>query len=173
MTMVGAMGTQLRELARGRDPLPMDTPQFWGKAFLSGGAFSIWGDFLFTGINEYGHGPAQAAAGPLAGFLGDTTQLALGDVFQFADVVGGLSDKDFSSTTGAKAVEWARRYTPGSSVWWARLALERAVFDRLQELADPKAYQKQQRKVRKQEKEFGNQYWWGPGEAGPERAPGF
>lgn len=171
MTMVGALGTQLREMSKGRDPLPMDNMAFLGKAFVSGGAMSIWGDFLFAGVNEYGRGPADMVGGPLVQFLGDTTDLALGDVFQWAGTVGSLSSDEFESTTAAKSVEWARRYTPGTSIWWARLALDRQVFDRLQELADPQAYQKQRRKVQRQRDNYGNDYWWAPGQDAPSRAP--
>lgn len=171
MTMVGAIGTQLREISKGRDPLPMDNAAFLGKSFLSGGALSIWGDFLFAGVNEYGRGPAEMAGGPLVGLLGDTTDLVFGDVFQWAGTVGSLSDGEFESTTAAKAVEWARRYTPGSSIWWARLALERQVFDRMQELADPRAYQKQRNRVRTRERDYGQGHWWAPGRDAPSRAP--
>ncbi|MGZ7246656.1 hypothetical protein ACXWO4_11400, partial [Streptococcus pyogenes] len=66
-----------------------------------------------------------------------------------------------------------KRYTPGTSLWWARLALERQVFDRLQEIADPNAYRKRQSNMRKQEREKGNSYWWAPGERTPDRAPQF
>lgn len=172
MSMVGALGTQLREMSKGRDPLPMDNAAFIGKAMLSGGALSIYGDFLFTGINEYGRGPADQVAGPLVGFVGDTADLVLGDVFQWADTVGNL-DNDFESSTAAKAVTWAKRYTPGSSIWWARLALERQVFDRLSEIADPKTYKKRRSRMRKQKREFGNGYWWGPGDRTPDRTPEF
>lgn len=171
MTMVGAMGTQLREVAQGRDPLPMDTLAFWGKAFLSGGALAIWGDFLFANVNSYGQSMGDTAAGPVAGLIGDIKGLALGDPYAFAEAVGGLSGNDFQSNTGAKAVEFARRYTPGSSIWWARAALQRQVFDRLQDLADPKADQKRQRRMQKQKREMGNDYWWPLGETSPERAP--
>jgi hypothetical protein len=173
MTLVGALGTQLREISKGRDPLPMNTASFLGKSFLSGGALSIWGDFLFTGVNAYGRGPAEIAAGPLIGFLGDTTNLLLGDVFQWADTVGSLSGEGFESKTGARAVEYARRYTPGASIWWARLALERQVFDRLMELADPQAYQKQRARVRKRERDYGQGYYWEPGQRTPDRLPSF
>lgn len=173
MTMVGALGTQMREVSRGRDPMPMDTPAFWGKAFLSGGALSIWGDFLFAGVNEYGGGPAEVAAGPVVGFLGDSTQLLLGDVFQWADNVGRLAETGSGDSFAAKATEFARRYTPGSSIWWARKALESQVFDRLQLLADPKAYSKRQRRMRKQQTEKGNGYWWKLGDTAPSRMPEF
>lgn len=162
MTMVGALGTQMREISKGREPLPMDNPAFLGKAFLSGGAMSIWGDFLFTGVNEYGRGPQDVVGGPILGFVGDTTDLVFGDAFAWADSLGSLGDKDFKSSTAAKAVEWVKRYTPGSSVWWARLALERQVFDRLSEIADPNAYEKRRRAIRKQNQEFGNDYFAPP-----------
>lgn len=164
MIFVGALGTQMRELSKGREPLPMDTPAFWGKAMLAGGGMSVYGDFLFNGINEFSRGPQDIAAGPIVGFVGDTSQLVLGDLFQFAESVGSLGDKEFKSTTAQKAVEYARRYTPGTSIWWARLALEREVFDRLQELADPKAYQKRQRKEKKRKRDYGNDSWFAPNE---------
>ena len=173
MTLVGAMGTQMREISKGRDPLPMNTLSFWGKAFLSGGALSIWGDFLFQGVNQFGRGPGDVMAGPLGQFAGDTTQLALGDLFQWADSVGSLSPTEFQSKTPAKAVEFARRYTPGTSIWWARLALERQVWDRLQLLADPQGYKKQRARVRRQRREFGNDYFFAPGSTSPDRGPSF
>lgn len=172
MTAVGALGTQMREISRGRDPLPMDNAAFIGKAFLSGGALSIWGDFLFAGVNEYGQGPQDIAAGPVVGFIGDTSDLLLGDVFQWADTIGSL-DRDFKSTTASKAVEWARRYTPMQSVWWAKLALERNVFDRLQNIADPNAYRKRRQRMQKQQRERGNGNWWAPGQSMPDRLPQF
>lgn len=172
MVLVGAMGTQMREVSKGRDPLPMNTPAFWGKAALSGGALSIWGDMLFSGINQFGRGPAETAAGPIVGFAGDAAQLAFGDLFKFADAAGTLKP-DPESKTLSKAVEFAKRYTPGSSLWWARLALERQVFDRLSELADPKAYSNFQRRQQKQLKDQGNAYWWAPGDRAPERPPSY
>lgn len=162
MIGVGALGIQMRELSKGKEPLPMDSAAFWGKAMLAGGGMSVYGDFLFNGINEFGRGPQDIAAGPITGFVGDTSQLLLGDIFQFANAVGSLGDKEFKSTTLTKAVEYARRYTPGSSIWWARLALEREVFDRLQELADPKAYSKRAKKAQKQKRDYGNDYWFAP-----------
>ena len=174
MTMVGAIGTQLREVSRGRDPMPMDNPAFLGKAFLSGGALSIWGDFLFSGVNAYAQGPQDLAAGPIVQFAGDSANLLLGDVFEFADTLGSLSDGEFNSKTPARAVEYARRYTPGASIWWARKALEVAVFDRLQELADPQGYRKKRNAmVRNRKRDRGQGYFWKPGERLPDRMPQF
>lgn len=173
MTMVGAVGTQMREIAKGNDPLPMDSPAFIGKAFLSGGALSIWGDFLFAGVNQFGKGPEDVVGGPLTGLLGDTSQLILGDVFQWADTVGTLDGGEKDSQFAPKLVEYLKRYTPGSNIWWSRLALERQVWDRLQEVADPKAYRKRTRKASNQKRNFGNESWWPSGERTPERLPQY
>lgn len=172
MTMVGALGIQMREIAQGRDPMPMDSPQFLGKAFLSGGALSIWGDFLFSGVNRMNGGPTETVAGPLFGFLGDTTQLAFGDAFKFMEAMGSL-DQGFDSTTKAKLVEYMKRYTPGSNLWWLRTALERNVWERLQELADPKAFAKRRRKEANQRKVYGNESYWPAGESLPTRFPQY
>ncbi len=172
MTMVGALGTQLREISKGRDPLPMDNPAFLGKAFLAGGAMSIWGDFLFTGVNEYNRSPAEMVGGPLAGLVGDATQLAFGDVFKWADTVGSLDGKDYQSGTLAKGVEFAGATPPALRLVGA-FSLERQVFDRLQELADPKAYRKRAQKERKQRRDFGNESWWSAGDGQPDRLPSF
>lgn len=157
MTLVGAVGTQMREITKGRQPLPMDNAQFYGKALMSGGALSIWGDFLFSGVNEYGRGPQDLVGGPVMSAFGDMTDFALGDVLELIQE----GDADFSPMfrKGASLLE---RYTPGSSLWWARLALERQVWDRLDELADPDAYRKRRRAMERQQEDFGNGYWLPP-----------
>lgn len=160
--LVGAMGTQLREISKGREPMPMDRWQFWGKAALAGGGMGIWGDFLFNGVNEFGQGPANTLGGPLAGLAKDTADLAFGDVFKFVQA----HDKDTTveeSKFASRLISFAKANTPLSSIWYARLALEREIWDALDELADPQAYRKQQAKVRKQEKTYGNTYYSTPG----------
>lgn len=172
MTMVGAMGVQMRELASGRDPMPMDNSAFLMKSFLAGGALSIWGDFLFSGLNRMGGGPTETAAGPLIGFMGDSAQLAFGEPFKWINAVGSL-DKEGSSNEATKAVQYMQRYTPGSNLWWARLALQRQVWDRLQEMADPKVYNKRRVQQQQQMQQYGNQYWSPPGSRTYERLPQY
>lgn len=160
--LVGAMGTQLREISKGREPMPMDRWHFWGKAALAGGGMGIWGDFLFNGVNEFGSGPATTLGGPLAGLAKDSADLAFGDAFKFVQAW----DKDTDAgelKLGSRLVNFAKANTPGSSIWWARLALEREIWDALDELADPQAYRKQRAKVRKQEQTYGNTYYSEPG----------
>lgn len=159
--LVGAMGQQLREISKGREPMPMDRWQFWGKAMLSGGGMGIWGDFLFTGVNEFGQTPANVIGGPFAGLLKDMSDLAFGDPFKW--VQAHDRDTEFESKFASRAVNFMKANTPGTSLWWARLALEREIWDALDELADPHMYRKNKAKERKQEKAYGNQYYSPPG----------
>lgn len=157
MTLVGALGTQMREIAKGRTPMPMDNAKFIGKAFLSGGALSIWGDFLFAGVNEYGRGPQDIVGGPVFSMVGDFTDFALGDTLEL--ITEG--DTDFSPMM-RKGAQLLKQYTPGSSLWYARLAMERQLWDRLTELADPDAYKKRRRAAKKLEDDTGQSYWYPP-----------
>lgn len=173
LTFAGALSIQLREISKGRDPLDMATPMFLSKSMLAGGGMSIFGDFLFTGINEFGRGPEEATAGPIVGFIGDTAQLAFGDAFKWADALGGLAEPGEGSTI-TRGIEWARRYTPGSSLWYARQALNHYVFDALLELADPQGYRDRNRRLeRGRQRDFGQSYWWRPGDSTPHRPPSF
>lgn len=170
-TFMGALGLQMREISKGRDPLDMTTPEFMGKAALAGGGLSVYGDFLFAGINEYGRGPAEVFSGPTIGWLGDSSQLIFGDPLKY---VGGLDEgEDFESDLPARAVQYARRYTPGTSLWWARLQLDRQIWDRLEELADPEVYAKRRARENKRLDKYGNESWFPAGERSPERAPGL
>lgn len=162
LTMTGALGLQMRELANGREPLDMTKPSFWGKAILAGGATAIWGDLLFSGVNEYDNRVAAALAGPIAGFAQDVATLILGEPFAF--ISAAERGEQYKTKLPERLVRFAQRNTPGTSLWWARLALEREVWDRLHEAADPRAYQKQRARIRKQYRERGNEYWLPPGE---------
>jgi hypothetical protein len=160
-TLVGAMGVQLREISKGREPMPMDRWQFWGKAMLSGGGMGIWGDFLFNGVNEMGQGPANVIGGPLAGLAKDMSDMAFGDPFKW--VQAHDKETEWEAKFPSKAVAFMKANTPGTSLWWARLALEREIWDALDELADPHVHRKQKAKERKQLKTYGNEYYSPPG----------
>lgn len=163
MTMVGALGTQLNELAQGRDPIDMSQPGFWAKAALKGGALGAFGDFVFQDVNTYGQGPANVLAGPVADLIGSGINLTLGNV---ADAMHGKP-----THVGAEAVNFASRIAPGSNTWWARLVMQRLFIEQIQKAVDPKASSKFQRKATKQKKEYGNSYFWPPGQTAPQRGP--
>lgn len=170
LTGMGALSMQLKQITQGKDPMNMNpaTPEgrtFWGNAVLTGGGLGFWGDFLVRDINRFGGGPAEAAAGPVVGFVGDTAKLTIGNALEVAQG----KDTNFLG----ESVQYMRRYMPGGSTWYARAILQRAVFDQLQEMADPKAHQKWRRQKTRIRNDYGQKFYWRPGDVAPARAPDF
>jgi hypothetical protein len=164
-TLFGALAMQLKEITKGRDPRTVMTPEFWGSALLQGGGLGILGDFLFNDVNRFGGGLEQTIAGPVVGFLDDTRRLTIGNVQELA------TGKDTHFMR--ELISYAGRYTPGSSIWYLRLALERQILDRLQIWGDPDAKQRMREIEARYRRETGQRYWWSPGDTEPERAPDF
>lgn len=170
LTMMGALSTQMKQVTQGKDPINMNpvTPEgrkFWGGAALTGGGLGLWGDFLFKDVNRFGGGPAETAAGPVLSFLGDTVKLTTGNVLEAAQG----KDTNFLP----EMLQYTKRYMPGGSLWYARLLLQRAVFDQLQEMADPKAHQKWRKQQTQLRKDYGQSFYWKPGDVLPGRKPDF
>lgn len=167
-TMMGALALQLKQIAAGKDPRDMfgdneETAKFWFAAFMQGGGLGIFGDFLNSGTSRYGSGLAQTIAGPVFGLGDDVLKLTVGNLYQAA------TGQD--TNAASEMVKFTQRYMPGSSLWYARLALERKVWDQLQLMVDPKARSKMRRLETKTRREFGQDYWWGPGDTAPSRGP--
>jgi hypothetical protein len=163
LTIMGGISLQAREVIKGKDPRPMDTPEFWGAAFLQGGGAGIFGDLFFSDVNRYGGGMIETLAGPVGGLIDDSTRLTMGNLHQF---IQGKETK-FAS----EAVNFAHRYTPGSNAWYSRLAMERLIWDRLREMADPNSSQSFRRTMQNARRDYGQEFWWKPGAPMPERAP--
>jgi len=166
-TLMGGMAMQMKEMAKGRDPRPMVGDKgaaFWGAAMLQGGGLGIFGDFLFSDINRFGGGLAQTLAGPVVQAADDARELTIGNALEALD--------GQKTNAGREAVRFARKHTPGSSLWYTRLAIERNIFDRLDMWADPaKAAAANRRRARAAQKDFSTGFWWAPGQATPARAP--
>ena len=162
-TILGGMALQAKDLSRGKDPRPMDTPQFWQAAFVQGGGAGIYGDFLFSDANRFGQGIAMTAAGPWFDAANDVYSL-LGS--NFWQAVNGEETR-----FAPEMLQFIGSYTPGNSLWYTRLALEREVLDQAQLWADPKAQQRFRRIMRHAQREYGQDYWWRPGTTAPQRAP--
>jgi len=161
-TLMGALAMQLKEMSKGRDPREMDA-KFWGAAMLQGGGLGIFGDFMFANVNRYGGGLSETVAGPVVGAVGDLNTLVTGNILQ------AINGED--TNIGAEAVNFVQRYMPGSSIWYARLALERTIFDQARQWADPKANSKIRRTLRKRQRDYKQGYWWEPGKMSPSRSP--
>ncbi|RIK92869.1 MAG: hypothetical protein DCC73_11365 [Proteobacteria bacterium] len=162
-TVMGAVAMQLKQIAAGKDPRPMDSDEFWAAAMLQGGGIGIFGDFLFSDVNRFGGSLAQTLAGPVVALGDDIRKLMLGNVMQLPG--------DDPTNFGRELANFLRRYTPGSSIWYARLAFNRILFDQLQQEIDPGHRDAFRRMEQRARREFEQDYWWRPGEIAPDRAP--
>lgn len=162
-TLFGGVALQLKQMAQGRDPQDMSEAGFWGAALLQGGGLGIYGDFFFSNVNRYGGGFATTLGGPLIGRANDLWNLTGGNLIQLASG----EKTNFAS----EALRFAKGNIPGSSIWYARLAWERILIDQLQYVVDPEANKAFKRRQKFYAKEFGQAFWWDPGQLTPSRAP--
>jgi len=160
-TILGGVALQLKQVAAGREPRDPADVAFWGAAILQGGGLGIYGDFLFSNVNRYGGGFSTTLAGPVVQRLNDLWNLTGGNAVQLAS-----GEK---THFGRELVKFARGNIPGGNIWYLRLAFERTVLDQAQWLMDPEANKAFKRQQQFWKREFGQDYFWKPGEVLPGR----
>lgn len=159
-TLMGALAIQLKELAGGKDPRPMEDEAFWGAALLQGGGFGIFGDFLNSAQNRAGGGFAQTLAGPVVDDAQGLVNLGRAAVSEKGDPRKSL-------------VREVKGFIPGNNLWYTRLAFDRLVADQIEEAVNPDV-RKSRARLERYAAEQGTDYWWAPGDGfDPERAPDF
>jgi hypothetical protein len=171
MTLLGAVSMQAKEIAAGRDALSLDPTtgnglRAWGRAVIQGGGLGVFGDVLATDQTKYGNTWAATIAGPLAGAV----ETGLGD-FLVKNIQ--KAGKGEPTTFAGDALYAGARYLPGSSLWFGRLAFQRGVVDQLAKMIDPRAPARFQRMEEQARKDWGQDYWWRPGQTAASRAPQF
>lgn len=165
-TVMGAVAMEVNDIISGKDPRNLDPTEAngarnWLAALLKGGSLGLYGDFLFAETTQYGQSLLGAAAGPAAGFIEDVDDLTRGNIMQ------AMRGED--ADVGAEAVKFARGYTPGSSLWYAKASLDRLVFHQMQEYFSPGYLSRMKNRARETQ---GTTYWWNPGDMpGEARAP--
>ncbi len=163
MTAMGAMAVQLKQVAKGRDPVPMTTEKFVLAAAFQGGGLGIFGDFFAANQNRFGGGFAETLAGPQIGLIEKVGSLTLGS--------GMRAFRGEETYFGRDLANLARYNTPvASSLWYTSLAFHRLGFDQFQRLIDPEAQQSFRAAEQRLGRE-GTQSWWQRGATAPERAP--
>jgi hypothetical protein len=170
ISLFGALSMQAKEVAAGRDPLSLDPKdakglQAWGKAILQGGGLGMFGDILAVDQTKYGNTWASTFAGPLAG----AAESVLGD-FALKNI--RLAAEGRETHFLGDGLYTAARLAPGSSLWYGRLAFQRAVLDQLAKMVDPRTPERFARMEHQAQKDWGQSYWSQPGRA-PSRFPDF
>jgi hypothetical protein len=168
-TLLGAFAMALKDVKDGRDPrrwLDEKTwldARMWGAALLQSGGLGIFGDLLFSDVNRFGGGLGETIAGPLGARV-DTAK----DILIQAPI-NAMYGKD--TKLGANAVKFAKQWTPGQNLWPIGLIAQRRLFEQAQILMDREAHSAFKRDITKRRKDYGQDYWWPPGETSPRRAP--
>ncbi len=156
-TLLGAIQTQGRHVMVGKDPVDMTgehAAKFWAKAFAAGGGSGFFGDVLLAPLDD----PSMSFEGKF-GLLGPV-----------AGAAAGLIDIAKSNEPDARAVKWVNDQLPGVDIWYLRGLWEHAVLHNAQEMTNPGYLARMQRRA---QKDWGQDFWWAPGELTPDRAPDF
>lgn len=141
----------------------MDRKEFWGRALFQGGGLGIFGDFLVSSQSRTGGGVAETLAGPTAGTAAALLAMGFGNA---GELIRGEK-----TNAGREGVRLLNSIVPGSSLWYVSLAYRRVLLDELQRQVDPEAQAAFSRAAQKQRKDYGNEFWWRPGDNSPGRTP--
>lgn len=159
----GGVATDLKELANGKDLPDHTSYDFFVKSARNGFLGLGFGDIVLQlqgsdPIKQWGNyvsAPAALAISTIASGTGFIKDL-------FGDEAGeaiGKAVEDLSSI-------------PGSNLWYTKLILRRLFWDQLAEMADPGKARDWQKYQRRMKSDTGQEYWWRPGQASPDRLPG-
>ena len=164
LTVGGALVTQLKELANGKDLMDMNittNPMFWVRAALNGGSFGFLGDAVL-GSTMSGRDISTSITGPLGELADDTQNIGEEFIKLFNDEESKIAGRLVTALS-----------TYGPKPWQVRLLIDRHIRDTMLQHTDPAAYRRMVRAARKQERETGQGMWWRYGESSPDRAPSF
>lgn len=150
MTLLGGLVVQLRELLNGNDPQTMwdsDDPKKTGAFFLrsvvAGGGLPVLGDVLAAGVDTSGRDANSFIAGPLGGDFTTLLGLTVGNLTQYNEG----RDTNF----GNEAFRFLKGKIPAQNLWYTKAAINRLIFDNIQDTIAPGYRDKALRKAEKQQ----------------------
>jgi hypothetical protein len=132
---------------------------------MQGGGLGILGDVLYTGMggnNRAGVPNWMDLLGPVIGSVFEGIDLTAGNIGQAA--------RGENTHVGAEAVRFAKGHLPFIGLWYAKSAIDHAVLQDIQEYMSPGYLQRMRMWAHK---DWGQDYWWRPGDKLPDRLPNF
>lgn len=162
LTLMGAVGVQLREIAKGRDPRPMDDAALWSAATLQGGGFGSAGDVLNVAIDPNLNNVGEWLGGPVAE--------SGNNLFKMGNSAVRAMAGDESANPGRQLVRTLQAELPGGNLWYSRLVTQRLLLDQLQSQVDPD-YADSWARMERRAEEQRTGYYWAPGDTSPDRTP--
>ncbi len=152
--LLGTTVFQLKEIAKGREPVSWDNKELWMEGFKQAGLMSIMGDIMSSDSRGYGGSVQDFVLGPIGsdankilwkGFLGSMDDMVAGEK-EFNDIV-------------KKTVGGIPNYVPGQ-MWYTKLIMERAFLDSMRKFGDPKFELKKSKREAKRKQKFQNERWY-------------
>lgn len=135
-TLMGYVSMSGKDLAKGREPRPLDDATTWGAAFTQGGGAGILGDFLMGEYNRFGQ---------------TLTTTAMGPTFSMFDNLASLySAAKNGEDLAAKTLNVGINHMPFANLFYLRPALNHMFIYQLQEMANPGYLRRMERRVQKQ-----------------------
>ncbi|MBJ8474349.1 hypothetical protein [Acinetobacter bereziniae] len=156
-TLLGALVVQLKEIANGNDPQtvwdsedPSKKWKFLTRSAVQGGGLSVLGDILVAGADPSGRGVSDFISGP----AGNDTKTLLG-----VTVGNALQAYEGKDTNAANEVfKLIKSKVPAQNLWYTKAAMNRMIFDELQDVIAPGYREKLMRKA---QREQDRTQWWG------------
>ncbi|WP_020163794.1 hypothetical protein [Methyloversatilis discipulorum] len=167
LMLLGAIVLQEKAILQGKDPYDMTEPKFWARALGQGGGLGYVGDFITKDPTEQRGSNFEQAGGTVLGPAGGAVAGLAGDLV-LTNLWEAAKGKD--THFGAEALRWLNSQAPGVSLWQVRGAWDHWFLHNMQENLNP-GYLSRMRNRAMQD--WGQDYWWQPGEFAPERAPDF
>ncbi|PJF23512.1 MAG: hypothetical protein CUN56_00500 [Phototrophicales bacterium] len=159
--VAGAVTYQLKQVIAGKTPADMaEHPVKFGMAaLLQGGGLGIFGDFLFSDYSRTMNGFVATLAGPVPSFAGDVYRAFMGNFDRMLD--SGKESKFL-----ADIYQLAESKAP-FKFWYTRIFIERLLLDQLERAIDPNFDKRISRVEKKIKREYGQEFYWRPGDIAP------
>lgn len=167
LMMLGAIVLQEKAILQGKDPYDMTEPKFWAKAMGQGGGLGYVGDFLTKDPTEQRGNNFEQAGGVLLGPAGGAVAGLAGDLL-LTNAWEAAKGKD--THAGAEALRWGASQTPYIGLWQVKGSFDHFFMHNAQEALNPGYLARMRSRAMK---DWGQDWYWTPGEAMPDRAPDF
>lgn len=168
MTLLGGLVVQLRELLNGNDPQtiydsndPKKAGGFFMRSLVAGGGLPVLGDILVAGTDTSGRDANSFVSGPLGSDFSAALGLTVGNLTQYNEG----KDTNF----GNEAFKFVKGKIPAQNLWYTKAAINRMVFDEMQDAIAPGYREKA---LRKAERQQDRERFWGD-DINDIRAPNF
>ncbi|APJ18545.1 hypothetical protein [Acinetobacter baumannii] len=168
MTLLGGLVVQLREILNGNDPQtiydsndPKKATSFFMRSLVAGGGLPVLGDILVAGTDTSGRDANSFVSGPLGSDFTGLLGLTVGNLTQYNEG----KDTNF----GNEAFKFVKGKIPAQNLWYTKAAINRMVFDEMQDTIAPGYREKA---LRKAERQQDRERFWGD-DVTDIRAPDF